>query len=129
MKAKINYVNIKSYLVGNFRYRLYYSKFKWLIKNHIVEQIDWRTQVMDKQCYDQGSCILCGCPTIALQMSNKACDKPCYPTMMNKSDWFVFEHGGIVYDKETDFCWQMINKELIKFKTNTERNNELEKRK
>ena len=99
MKAKINFNNIFAYLLGNYRYYFYYGgwwsqKFalvawlrKGVLRKHIKEQIAWRIEVMDRDCYDRGSCKLCGCETTALQMANKACDKPCYPIMMNKEQW------------------------------------------
>ena len=79
--------DIWHYLLGNYRYKLYYSRFKFLIRKHIQEQIAFRIQVMNKECYNQGSCVICGCTTTALQMCNKSCDKPCYPEMMNKKEW------------------------------------------
>lgn len=87
MKAKINIKNIVAYITGNLRYQLYYSDFKFLIRKHIREQIDWRIEIMDKECFNNGSCTICGCSTTALQMANKACDKPCYPKMMNRRQW------------------------------------------
>ncbi len=87
MKPKKSIKNIISYFVGNFRYKLYYSKYSFLIRDHIKEQIDYRIEVMDRDCYNQGSCIMCGCSTTALQMADKACDKPCYPPMVKKKYW------------------------------------------
>jgi hypothetical protein len=87
MKAKINLLNIMSYLVGNFRYACYDNWKSILIRQHILEQITWRIKVMDPKCYEDGSCKLCGCSTTALQMANKACDKPCYPAMKSKREW------------------------------------------
>lgn len=93
MKAKLSIKNIIAYLQGNIRYYLYYSRFKFLIRKHIREQIDFRIKYMDKECYENGSCKLCGCATTALQMANKSCDKPCYPPIVNKSDWESFYKG------------------------------------
>lgn len=87
MKARITLKNIFYYIQGSLRYRFYYSKLKFLIPLHIREQIYYRIMVMDEDCYSQGQCKLCGCSTTALQMANKACDKPCYPKMMNKKNW------------------------------------------
>jgi len=47
---------------------------------------------MDPECFEQGSCKMCGCDTTALQMADKACDKPCYPTMMTRDKWRVFKY-------------------------------------
>ncbi len=48
---------------------------------------------MEKECYSQGHCKLCGCDTPHLQMANKPCEKPCYPRMMSKSKWKDFLKG------------------------------------
>ena len=83
---------IKAYFTGHIRYSIYYSRFQYLIRKHIKEQIDWRIIVMEQECYDQGSCQICGCTTTALQMANKSCDKPCYPPLMSKRDFEVFQN-------------------------------------
>jgi hypothetical protein len=127
MKAKVNLINILSYLVGNYRYWLMGSEFQWLIRSHIYEQIQWRISVMDRNCYADGSCFICGCPTTKLQMAKRSCDKPCYPTMMNKKQWGTFKLGGIVFDPRTMNMWQEVNGNLIKFFNNKERQNELDK--
>jgi len=110
MKAKINLLNIKSYLVGNFRYAIYENRWSFLIRRHILEQIYWRIEVMDYVCYKEGSCIMCGCTTTALQMSNKACEKPCYPTMLSKDNWNTFRSGGLIKDIRLQVIWKMVNK-------------------
>lgn len=105
--------DIWHYLLGNYRYSLYYSSYKNLIRKHILEQIEFRVKNMDQQCFNDGECKLCGCSTIALQMANKACDKPCYPTMMNKKEWEMFKRGAIFVDKGCR--WMMtINNNLKK---------------
>jgi len=108
--------NIKHYLVGNFRYKLYYGKWDWLILPHIKEQIDFRIKYMNPKCFATGSCEICGCKTTALQMSNKACDNPCYPTMMNSKRWKSFKGGGTHFDRTLKMFWQIRNSELIKYK-------------
>lgn len=75
------------YVQGNIRYYLFYSTFAELIREHIREQIIARVASMDKKCFNNGQCKLCGCSTTALQMCDKACNKPCYPSMMNKKEW------------------------------------------
>lgn len=87
MKQKKTINNILAYLIGNLRYKLYYSKLQWLIRWHILDQIEMRIEVMNTDCYDQGSCQMCGCTTTALQMANKSCSKPCYPPMLSKKNW------------------------------------------
>lgn len=92
--------NIIAYLQGNLRYKLYYSEdFKFLIRDHIQEQIDFRIKIMETLCYDQGSCKKCGCTTTALQMANKECLKPCYPPMFSEEKWEYFKKGGAVEHK------------------------------
>jgi len=86
-KAKKTPKNIWAYFQGNIRYKLYYSRFRNLLPAHIIQQYEYRLQVMDQACYDEGSCKLCGCQTTQLQMANKPCDKPCYPAMMGKKQW------------------------------------------
>lgn len=97
---KITIKNIIAFIVGNIRYRLYYSKFLFLIRRHILEQIRFRIKVMDRECYVRGSCVMCGCTTTALQMANKMCDKPCYPPMMKKKIWNKFYSDKKVKIKE-----------------------------
>ena len=80
--------NIRAYFVGKMRYRAYNSRFyKLLVKKHIREQIAFRIKTMNKECYNRGSCIKCGCVTPALQMANKQCEGLCYPIMKTKRQW------------------------------------------
>lgn len=96
-KAKTTPSNIRAYILGNFRYWAFYSKnFKWLIRTHILEQIEFRIRVMEQECYDEGSCKMCGCTTTALQMANKSCDKPCYPPMFSARKWIKFAGGATI---------------------------------
>ena len=90
-KAKPTLKNIIAYIQGKLRYKLYYSNFVFLIRPHIREQIQARINSMDKQCYNEGQCKMCGCQTTALQMANKACYKPCYPSMLSKKKWNWFK--------------------------------------
>ena len=48
---------------------------------------------MDQECYNAGECKICGCQTTALQMANKACDKPCYPEMLSRKNWKFLKEG------------------------------------
>ncbi len=79
--------NIWYYIQGNIRYKLYYGAFAFLLPEHIEEQITARIKSMDIKCYEDGQCKMCGCNTTALQMCNRACDKPCYPPMLTKKIW------------------------------------------
>ena len=83
--------NIIAYFQGNLRYKLFYSNFAFLIRPHIREQIEARIRSMDQECYNAGECKLCGCQTTALQMADKACDKPCYPSMLSRNKWWLLK--------------------------------------
>lgn len=96
------------YMLGNYRYFLYYKLNKIFIRSHIIEQIEYRIKWMDKQCYNEGSCKLCGCETTALQMCNKSCEKPCYPPMMEAKKWLNFRLFGQMNIK--DELWWMNHK-------------------
>lgn len=75
------------FIVGHYRYTLYYSKFNFLIRKHIKEQIRFRIDNMNKECYNNGECIMCGCQTTALQMCSKPCEGKCYPPLYSKKMW------------------------------------------
>ncbi len=102
-----------AYAIGNYRYKLWYSnKFTWLMRSHIEEQIYARIDSMDSKCYNAGECKLCGCTTTALQMANKACDKPCYPPMMSRSKWNAMKLGKVcTFNGEP---WSLWFKKFIK---------------
>lgn len=122
MKTKINPSNILAYLQGKYRYKIYYGSrlkwkwlnFKWLMRPHIREQIYTRIESMDKDCYLAGQCKLCGCETTALQMANKACDKPCYPKMLSKRSWERLKDGpfSYIYIKQT--WWTIKDNKFVK---------------
>lgn len=103
-KNKYNISNIYNYFIGWYRYYFYYY-CPSLLRSHIKQQIDFRIKWMDKTCYENGSCSLCGCTTTALQCANKSCDKPCYPTIMSKKDWNKFIKGSLLY-KDKNGLWE-----------------------
>lgn len=113
MKTQVNLKNIKAYVQGKVRYRLFYSRFYPLIPKHIREQIEYRVNSMDLICYEEGQCRICGCETTALQMANKMCDKPCYPPMLNKENWKWLLAGGMWFDKENKIIWRIDKDKLI----------------
>ncbi len=96
MKKKVTLKNIWYFIQGNIRYQLYYSRLNFLISLHIREQIEARINSMNKECYNQGSCIKCGCQTTHLQMCNKSCNGLCYPSMMNRRKWNLLKNKKIV---------------------------------
>ncbi len=99
--------DVIAYIQGNVRYKLYYSKYSWLIPGYIKEQIMSRIGSMRLECFEQGSCVECGCRTTHLQMANKACDGNCYPIMVGKSKWQYMKKGNIVAIK--DSLWKVEN--------------------
>lgn len=111
MKTKINLKNIKAYIQGKVRKYLYYSRFRCLLRSHIREQIHTRILSMDLECFWVGQCKLCGCETTALQMANKACDKPCYPKMLSKSEWQDMKKGAL-YIKDR-ITWKLEKDKFI----------------
>ena len=113
MKAKITFKNIKAYIQGTWRSKFMYTEFEWLIPKHISEQIRIRIKSMEKACYTEGNCQLCGCVTSALQMANKACDKPCYPSMVGYYRWTIFKRGGLFYDSETEKFWSIRDNKFL----------------
>ena len=117
-RGSYTFEDIANYFIGMYRYKIYYTRFQnVLIRKHILEQIDFRIKYMDEQCLMEGSCKLCGCLTTALQMSNKACNKPCYPTMMNKVQWKKFFHKGKSFkDYKTGYIWNYKVNQLYKRK-------------
>ena len=110
---------IISWFQGWSRYFLYYSKeiikidLSWLIRKHIREQIEVRINSMNRECYNSGSCIKCGCATTALQMANKACEGDCYPSMLNKSIW-----KGLMEVQENCRYFSTIDRSVWKMKDN-----------
>lgn len=124
LKQKILHIlkkprDVYYYLQGNFRYWAYYNRPK-LMSSHIREQIEWRIEGwMDKECYESGSCKICGCVTTALQMANKSCDKPCYPPIMSRNVWRVFKQGGAWRDYKTGKIWLLKSGKLFLYTENT----------
>lgn len=98
-------IDIWHFIVGNLRYRIYYTWFYFLIPKHIREQIDYRIKSMNPVCYSNGSCIECGCRTTELQMSNKRCDGNCYPRIMNRILWKNMKLGGAYFSKNGKYKW------------------------
>lgn len=113
IKGKKPLVDVIHYLVGHYRYKLYYNKYlQVLIRLHIFEQIKNRIKWMNETCYNQGSCIKCGCETTQLQMCNKSCEGLCYPSMMNRKQWKVFKGGGSYVDKNGLWLLDLKNNKL-----------------
>lgn len=81
-----------NYLVGNWRFFLYYSLGSFGIRKHILEQIVVRLNTIAfSPCYMQGSCVHCGCEVPQLTMCSDICHGNCYPIMLNKKEWKLYK--------------------------------------
>lgn len=89
-KEQITFKNVKAFIQGYYRYYMYTWFKTKLLREHIVSQYKTRLNSVDKKCLNDGQCKLCGCAVPQLLWADKACDKPCYPPMMNKTDWNKF---------------------------------------
>lgn len=104
LEKKITWTNIKKFITGWFRYIIYkLSKFKFvakvaedlnLLSPHKVEQFKWRLSVMKSECLTSGACVICGCETPQLQMTNEACEGKCYPEMMDQETWDKYKEDN-----------------------------------
>ncbi len=74
--------------------------------------MEFRVKGMNKECYNQGTCVKCGCVTTALQMAKKSCDGFCYPPFMSKKEWVDF-NSGVSITKDGD-VWKIESNVLYK---------------
>ena len=107
--------DIIDFFIAEYRYFLYYYKndkgeysLRFLLQNHIIEQYEMDIAYMNKECYNNGNCIKCGCMTTALQFCNKACKGSCYTPKVNKRLWEDFKKmkKGI-FDKKNNIYWAL----------------------
>mgnify|MGYP001208099034 CR=1 FL=1 len=89
-KEQITFKNVKAFIQGYYRHFVHIYLQDKLIRNHIVDQYKVRMNSADKKCIVDGECKICGCKTPALFWADKSCDKPCYPPMMSKKNWYNF---------------------------------------
>jgi len=93
--AKINLHNIKRFIQGYWRYLLFKfsvdGKDLNLLSKYKQEQFKWRLRVMNPECLNNKKCVICGCETPYLQMSDEACEGSCYPAFMSKEEWKDFK--------------------------------------
>ena len=114
------YFKIKNYfyfIQGTLRYHIYYKyKFlKSLVPNYIWLQIETRILSMDTTCFSYGVCKLCGCTTTKLQFSDKPCNKPCYPKMLDEKTFNgLYHYKRRYYDEELNIEWTIQNYRFIK---------------
>lgn len=90
IKREIPLIDGWYYIQGHYREWCYY-KARFLMRKFIREQIEFRMVNIDSKCWNDGQCKLCGCAVPALTMCDKECHKPCYPPMMNKSQWQIWK--------------------------------------
>lgn len=111
--AKVTPKNVYAFIQGNVRYKIWYKYkwLRWLVPDHVWQQIRFRLAVMDRECLAMGQCKVCGCKTTALQFANKRCDGWCYPPMMSRSKWDLFIRNGyaIVNDDLHQYKEQKVN--------------------
>lgn len=94
------------YVQGSLRFKIYKSKLRWILRRHIIEQVEWRRDQAALPCFRNGTCFCCGCNTPAVFFAHKGCavgkaryakecrskgENPCYPALMSKKDWKVFD--------------------------------------
>jgi hypothetical protein len=83
-----------NYSLAHYRYYLYYhNSLHFLLRTHIRQQITFRIAIMNQRCYNNGSCIHCGCQTTQLQMSNHTCEGKEYPPLLSAPSWNLFKKG------------------------------------
>ena len=114
LQGNYKVIDIWYYIQGNVRYKIINSSFRKLIRKHVLEQIELRISNMNRECYNNGECVMCGCATTALQMCNKSCKGLCYPRMMSRKEWLAFKDGDIL--KDGDYYWVLNNFVFVKGK-------------
>ena len=102
--------DIIDYFRGNIRYWLFYH-IPWLLSTTTTQQFLFRVRVMNKDCFNNGECVVCGCRTLNLQFSNKGCEGHCYPKMMSKSKWKEFIGGKPYYDG--NMIWKFDDNNMV----------------
>lgn len=117
IKGERSPTDVWYFIQGHIREMLYFSRYDFLIRKHIREQIDVRINTIREMgergitsCLKNEQCDICGCYTYALIMSNKSCEGSCYPSgFFSKEDWkhmkeleelFRDQGGMFVYDGE-----------------------------
>lgn len=89
---------------GYFRY---FAQNTFLVRDFIKEQYQYRLKNVNKDCLNQGSCVLCSCTILPLLLANKPCakskldratlimlfgtDKVCYTQMLDKKSWLKYK--------------------------------------
>lgn len=115
-KDYLKFKNIYAYLQGNFRYWIYYKCpiLKFIVPNHIWEQIEVRIKSITAECYNQGFCRHCSCTVTQLQFANKPCGEPCYPVMVDRFWWTFIKNHNLYWCNETKTMWKLSCGRFIK---------------
>lgn len=123
IKGERSFTDVWYFIQGHIREMLYFSKYDFLIRKHIREQIDVRINTIREvgergitSCLKNEQCDICGCYTYALIMSNKSCEGNCYPgKFFSKNDWeHLKEMEELFNDKDCEGVF-IYDDELWKF--------------
>lgn len=90
--GNINWIDTWYFVQGTVRRILYYNFDKKYLRQHIIEQFEYRLKVMNPKCYEAGQCP-CECTVPDLQMADKSCDENCYPKMMTRNAWMEYKQS------------------------------------
>lgn len=100
--GKYSVAEVVDFFRAELRYFIYYKYYDldWLMQDHIREQIDFRIDIMmDRKCYNDGQCKVCGCTTPDLQFTNASCKGHCYPCIVDKKTWKQFKDAGVIKER------------------------------
>ena len=110
-REEITLKNIYAFFQGYLRWFIWITPIfkRYLMRKHIREQITYRMNSINKECYQNGSCIHCGCEIPQLLMANKTCGGNCYPVMACKKHWAFRKEQPYVYNKDelTGIYWRL----------------------
>jgi hypothetical protein len=109
--------NICAFIQGNYRFYIWYTFPKLrnrIIRKHILEQVEYRVNSMNRDCYNNGFC-KCGCKTINLQFADKTCTDICYPAMVSERMWDYLKKSQKDL-RLNGFLWKLdiVNKRFMK---------------
>lgn len=111
-KENLTKSHIKSFIQAKYRKFFMSKEFTNLVSTiglsnyisfpkHKQEQIIWRYNYLlnhkqGKLCLEKDECP-CNCKTSEVILSDSACDKHCFPDMMNSMDWAQFKVKQGIY--------------------------------
>jgi len=89
---KINLINIRSYIVGNYRH---YKDNLIGSPEYLKEQVYYRLYVCKDDCVVTGACKYCKCPPYKKSWVNTSCNGgERFPNLMDKPDWEKFKEDN-----------------------------------